>query len=312
MEANIKQANAVFIQRYATAQEWTLNNPQIFPGEIGIESDTGKIKVGGVITSSWNELDYVSSDGGQIIDNLDTIYEDPSELPNSSNYEGMQLVAKNSGGPPLNIYRWVSSTSLWVSVGLVKETVAYFVKRKGNAANILCFYDQRSSAFVSAEQQKHLTITTLDIIIYGVGNLNGIQSKEDGDTYVVLDYSLNLFCLYQYQSNVNDWVFLAPISEQAIYSNARASNAYSAPENSLWKAKVAGTTINFVRLGYDADLAAQIGDISSALTELHEYAQSIIGGAAEDLSGVLTEQEELLVELKATLNDKDSSERGDL
>lgn len=278
MEANIKQANAVFIQRYATAQEWTLNNPQIFPGEIGIESNTGKIKVGGVTASNWNELDYVSSDGGQIIDNLDTIYEDPSALPSSGNYEGKQLVAKNSGSPPLNIYRWVSSVSRWVGVGLVKETVAYFVKRKGNATNILCFYDQNSSAFVSTEQQKHLTITTLDTTVYGVGNLNGIPSKENGDTYVVWDYSLNLFCLYQYQSDVNNWVFLAPINEQAIYSNTRASNAYSAPANSLWKASVVGTTISFVRLGYDTDLATQIGDISSALTELHEYAQAIIGG----------------------------------
>lgn len=278
MEANIKQASAVFIQRYATAQEWTLNNPQIFPGEIGIESDTGRIKVGGVAASNWNQLDYVSSDGGQIIDNLDIIYESFSVLPSSGNYEGKQLVAKTSGDPPLNIYRWVSSISQWVSVGLVKETVAYFVKRKGNATNILCFYDQDSSAFVSTEQQKHLTITTLDTIIYGVGTLNGIQNKEDGDTYVVLDYSLNLFCLYQYQSGVNGWVFLAPINEQAIYSNIKTSNTYSAPANSLWKAKITGTTIGFVRLGYDADLATQIGDISSALSELHEYAQSIIGG----------------------------------
>ena len=312
METNIKQANAVFIQRYATAQEWTANNPQIFPGEIGIESNTGKIKVGGVTASNWNELDYVSSDGGQTIDNLDTIYEDPSELPNSGNYEGKQLVAKNGGRLPLNIYRWVSSTSQWVSVGLVKETVVYFVKRKDNATNILCFYDQRSSAFVSTEQQKHLTITTLDTIIYGVENLNEIQSKENGDTYVVLDYSLNLFCLYQYQSDVNNWVFLAPVNDQAIYSNARASNTYSAPENSLWKVNIIGTTINFVRLGYDADLAAQIEDISSSLTELYKYVQAIVGGSVEDLSGILTEQEDLIVELKAALIDKDPSGNSDL
>ena len=278
MEANIKQANAVFIQRYATAQEWTLNNNIYYPREIGIESDTGKIKVGCTVARQWRELDYNSSDGGQIIDNLDTIYEDPSVLPSSGNYEGKQLVAKNSGSLPLNIYRWVSSISRWVGVGLVKETVAYFVKRKGNSTNILCFYDQNSSAFVSTEQQKHLTITTLDTTVYGVGNLNGIQSKENGDTYVVWDYSLNLFCLYQYQSKVNIWAFLAPMNDQAIYSNAKASNANSAPANSLWKANVVGTTINFVRLGYDTDLAAQIGDISSALTELHEYAQAIIGG----------------------------------
>ena len=141
MEANIKQANAVFIQRYATAEEWTVNNPVIYPGEIGIESDTGKIKVGSTVARYWNELDYNSSDGGQIIDNLDTIYNDVSELPTTGISDGQQLVAKASGGPPMSVYRWVSAVSTWVNIGLVKETVVYFVKKKGLSTNILCFYD---------------------------------------------------------------------------------------------------------------------------------------------------------------------------
>jgi hypothetical protein len=45
--------------------------------------------VGSTVTRYWNELDYNSSDGGQIIDNLDIIYEDPDTLPTSGIKDGM-------------------------------------------------------------------------------------------------------------------------------------------------------------------------------------------------------------------------------
>jgi hypothetical protein len=44
--------------------------------------------VGSTVTRYWNELDYNSSDGGQIIDNLDTIYNDVSELPTTGVSDG--------------------------------------------------------------------------------------------------------------------------------------------------------------------------------------------------------------------------------
>lgn len=44
-------------QKYDTSSNWTANNPTLLAGEIGIESDTNKFKVGNG-TSTWNELDY--------------------------------------------------------------------------------------------------------------------------------------------------------------------------------------------------------------------------------------------------------------
>ena len=78
MNTSIKQASAVFIQRYATAAEWRANNPILYPGEIGIESDTGKIKVGGAIQSFWNDLDYAGG-GADIV-----VYDSLDELPNEA------------------------------------------------------------------------------------------------------------------------------------------------------------------------------------------------------------------------------------
>ena len=51
-------------QKYDTSTNWTANNIVLLAGEIGIESDTNKFKVGNG-TSAWNELDYAG--GGDLI-----------------------------------------------------------------------------------------------------------------------------------------------------------------------------------------------------------------------------------------------------
>lgn len=51
-------------QKYDTSTNWSTNNIVLLAGEIGIESDTNKFKVGNG-TSAWNELDYAG--GGDLI-----------------------------------------------------------------------------------------------------------------------------------------------------------------------------------------------------------------------------------------------------
>jgi hypothetical protein len=51
--------NAVTRHCYGTAASWTSNNPTLLAGEIGVESDTGKTKVGDG-TTAWTSLDYNS------------------------------------------------------------------------------------------------------------------------------------------------------------------------------------------------------------------------------------------------------------
>lgn len=64
--------------RYDTSANWTYNNPILLSGEIGIENDTGKIKVGDG-TSNWNSLSYEI--GTKVPENAkftDTIYTLPT------------------------------------------------------------------------------------------------------------------------------------------------------------------------------------------------------------------------------------------
>lgn len=275
MEAIFKQANAVFIQRYATAEEWTVNNPVIYPGEIGIESDTGKIKVGGTQPASWRELDYSSSDGAQVIDNLDTIYEDYTRLP-AFGYDGQKLIAKTGGAPPLIVYQWFSSARGWVGIDQVKETVIYLAKQKNNLTNILCFYDANSNSFISTEQQRQLVITSIDTIYSNEAQLNSNAPKVDGNIFVAFNSATNNYCLFKYVAATKAWVQLAAVTDTIIYSNKQASAVYSAPANSLWRVEFSGDYPRFIRVGYDQDIKDQIGSISSALTELHSYAEQLI------------------------------------
>lgn len=55
-------------QKYDTSSNWGTANPILLAGEIGIESDTNKIKIGDGATN-WNDLSYIngSSDGNIIL-----------------------------------------------------------------------------------------------------------------------------------------------------------------------------------------------------------------------------------------------------
>ena len=53
----MQQKPARLIQRYNTAALWSSVNPVLLIGELGIESDTGKVKLGDGSTP-WNSLDY--------------------------------------------------------------------------------------------------------------------------------------------------------------------------------------------------------------------------------------------------------------
>jgi hypothetical protein len=48
-------------QKRGLASRWTSTNPVLLAGEIGVETDTNKIKIGDGVTQ-WNNLDYMGVD----------------------------------------------------------------------------------------------------------------------------------------------------------------------------------------------------------------------------------------------------------
>jgi hypothetical protein len=58
-------AKASILVRRGTSGEWTFRNPTLSAGEIGLETDTRKVKIGDG-TTEWKSLKYVRADGGDL------------------------------------------------------------------------------------------------------------------------------------------------------------------------------------------------------------------------------------------------------
>ena len=67
-----KTLTSRIILRNDTANNWTTNNPVLLKGEIGLETDTGKYKIGNG-TSNWQALQYYVNLDQDSKTSLDTI-----------------------------------------------------------------------------------------------------------------------------------------------------------------------------------------------------------------------------------------------
>lgn len=95
---------AVKVQlRRGTASEWTAANPTLSQGELGVELDTVKFKVGNGSTA-WNSLNYasVSSRGAH---NSSTIYY-PGDIVTSSGNSYICILTTTSGILATNTTYW--------------------------------------------------------------------------------------------------------------------------------------------------------------------------------------------------------------
>lgn len=55
--------NVKFQLRRATSVEWASKNPILRPGEPGVETNTGQMKIGNEACDRWNDLPYVGGNG---------------------------------------------------------------------------------------------------------------------------------------------------------------------------------------------------------------------------------------------------------
>ena len=67
-----KELNVIIKHRYDTSSNWTTNNPVLLAGELGIESDTGRFKIGNG-DYQWTILGYFD---GNILDAIQELQED--------------------------------------------------------------------------------------------------------------------------------------------------------------------------------------------------------------------------------------------
>lgn len=54
--------------RRDTAANWSSSNPILLAGELGFETDTGKLKIGRTTSQSWSAIPYITSSISSITD----------------------------------------------------------------------------------------------------------------------------------------------------------------------------------------------------------------------------------------------------
>lgn len=94
------------ISRNDTSSNWENINPILLKGEIGIEIDTNKIKIGDGV-KSWTQLDYASSGGASLI-----VVENFGDLPEEGANDKLYKVSSSQ-----LLYIWNSLTNTYAPLG---------------------------------------------------------------------------------------------------------------------------------------------------------------------------------------------------
>ena len=109
--------------RRGTAAEWTSANPTLLSGEQGLETDTGKTKIGDGVTA-WNSLGYVdakflaSSASATFVPN--SLIQDKSKIA-VGNGSSVVALAAGADGTVLTANSGTSTGLEWAAVGGGKD-----------------------------------------------------------------------------------------------------------------------------------------------------------------------------------------------
>ena len=116
--------NSIQIRR-GTSQQWACDNPILGSGEPGMETDTLKFKIGNG-TSPWNDLVYVSYDGGDLDSNVIPL---ASGSFTSQNGTVIQLTDYFDPSKPALTYNGVTGGKIKVPQGF---NYAIYIDSSGN------------------------------------------------------------------------------------------------------------------------------------------------------------------------------------
>jgi len=144
--------------RRDTASDWTSANPTLAQGELGLETDTLKLKAG-TGTTAWNSLAYytlgtagfLASTGGTMSGGLamgantitstgkilfSNMYAQTSDLPSASTYHGMFAHVHATGKA------YYAHGGAWVELGNQTDVAAALPKSGGTMSGLVNMADQ--------------------------------------------------------------------------------------------------------------------------------------------------------------------------
>lgn len=185
----------------------------------------------------------------QNITSIDTIYNDVSELPTSNVSNGTRWVALTKGKLPLIIYTFDTTSRTWSVVDECRGSTAYIVLQGDKAGMYRYTMDSTKNYFVSVES--HTLQEAKDYTDNAIKKYHEENPVRDGLTPYIKD---GYWWIGETNTNVKaegekgDDYILTEADKTEIGDKVRA------------------------------DLEDIIGDIDTALDELHTYAQNLVNG----------------------------------
>lgn len=165
---------AHIIPRSGTAADWTLVNPVLLAGELGVETDTGRFKFGNG-ANPWNELPYSGESGGGLTEVPVATEDTVGGFKSNPRGDVGAVEILGDGTAEVDTVRYAESAALATHAG--RLTTAKTISLSGEASGSVAFDGSKNVAIS----------TTLDIPRATEGRIGGIKSAPAGAGNVLVD-----------------------------------------------------------------------------------------------------------------------------
>ena len=260
-----KTLTSRIILRNDTANNWTTNNPVLLKGEIGLETDTGKYKIGNG-TSNWQALQYyvnLDQDSKTSLDTLIEMLDDDSfGKVNDVQVNGTTVVENKVANISIGVLTTSATAQSEVTAGesFTNNIVLHKVAKTGNyndLLNKLNVVDNLDST------------STTDALSANQGSVlkSMVQALPSAKSFTNIQAMITAINSYSNtEMNVGTSIYLQEmeVPDFWVYSKADSSVAYTYTDDSAFISAV--ETSGYVQVGY-----YNIAMLETAKVDLTDY-----------------------------------------
>lgn len=260
-----KTLTSRIILRNDTANNWTTNNPVLLKGEIGLETDTGKYKIGDG-TSNWQALQYYVNLDQDSKTSLDTLIEmlddDNFGKVNDVQVNGTTVVENKVANVSIGVLTTATTAQSEVTSGesFTNNIVLHKVAKTGNYNDLL--------NKLNVVDNLNSTSTT-DVLSANQGSVlkSMVQALPSAKSFTNIQAMITALNGYSNtEMNVGTSIYLqqTDVPDFWVYSKADSSVAYTYTDDSAFISAV--ETSGYVQVGY-----YNIAMLETAKVDLTDY-----------------------------------------
>lgn len=260
-----KTLTSRIILRNDTANNWTTNNPVLLKGEIGLETDTGKYKIGNG-TSNWQALQYYVNLDQDSKTSLDTLIEmlddDNFGKVNDVQVNGTTVVENKVANVSIGVLTTATTAQSEVTSGesFTNNIVLHKVAKTGNYNDLL--------NKLNVVDNLNSTSTT-DVLSANQGSVlkSMVQALPSAKSFTNIQAMITALNGYSNaEMNVGTSIYLqqTDVPDFWVYSKADSSVAYTYTDDSAFISAV--ETSGYVQVGY-----YNVAMLETAKVDLTDY-----------------------------------------